>query len=552
MRFNSQKHAVKRMYTFCGLSTVLFLLLVVRLFSIQIKEGEELAVSANSQYYYEENTSDLNLKLLDRNNELVFNYEKIYYAVIDPKVFFTMNNESMFKDMRNIAYVLRTYDKDYDLDLLQYDIEKGKKHYAIDSQCYEKLRKIKDVKGIYTYEFMKSNKAKDWNIKNLLINNRKYSNDKELKDEGTLERDLYEYTKNNKVDKIIFEKDVSEKVVNETKVENADNRNVMLTLDNDIQNKAQEILQKEDYKMYPQIGILLMESNTGDILAMAQKDDKLSNVNIGVPSGNGFLIGSVFKTIVYEAALNNSLITKDEIFDIQNIFERRKNNEKASNVSRAYAISSNDIFAQIGWRVGMNVLFEYASKHGLFEKVLNLQDERNGIIEGYGKEHNDYLITNTSIGQTLRVTPIEAISIPNTVINDGVYVKPRIIKEVRENDGDVINTYKTESKRIFNIDLAKHMKNEMINVVENHEGTGKKAKLEGIEIGGKTGTTEYFIGDKEASDGWFCGFFQYNNKYYSMVVFIPEINLVNDAGGGTACIIFRDLVENIINMKYLK
>ena len=58
----------------------------------------------------------------------------------------------------------------------------------------------------------------------------------------------------------------------------------------------------------------------------------------------------------------------------------------------------------------------------------------------------------------------------------------------------------------------------MMDVV--NKGTGTSAYIQGMDIGGKTGTTEYYVNDKEYSDGWFAGFFNLNGKNYSMVVFV--------------------------------
>jgi cell division protein FtsI/penicillin-binding protein 2 len=89
------------------------------------------------------------------------------------------------------------------------------------------------------------------------------------------------------------------------------------------------------------------------------------------------------------------------------------------------------------------------------------------------------------------------------------------------------------------------------------EGTGEKAYIEGMDVGGKTGTTEYFDKGEECSDGWFVGFFNLNGKNYSMVVFVPKIPINIDGkndeeGGTTAAPIFKEIVESLKTLKTIK
>jgi cell division protein FtsI/penicillin-binding protein 2 len=553
---NNKRVIISRTYKLASILTFVFVGLGLRLAYVQLYDNNSLQTMANRQYYYEENIKNMSFKLLDRNNKDLFQYEKKYYAVIDVNNFISMNNEENLKDMQLVTYILRNYNKDYDITLIRYGNE-DKKYYSIDKTTYEKLKEVKNVKGFYAYESNETDNKINSNIRNILSRGTKNSDSSKLKDEGTLEREIYEYVKDNKNTKVRFEKDVSGNIIDEKFIENEGNLNVKLTLDKEVQELSETVLRKEEYKDYKQIGAVMMEAETGKILSMALKDDFGNNVNIGAPSENGFYVGSIFKTLVYEAALDEELIDTNETFNIiSGLFPKSKEKKQSYNISEAFISSSNNAFAQIGWRVGLDNIFKYSKAQGFFSKVLNLQDEKVGILEGKDTENSANIITNTSIGQTVRTTPLAALSIPNTVVNNGVYVKPKIIDSIVKEDGTLVKNYEDESERVIYKSTAKALKNSMIEVVNNELGTGKKAQVQGIEIGGKTGTTEYWIKDKdnkdvECSDGWFVGFFKYNNKYYSMVVFIPEI-LGNDAGGGTAAYVFRDIVEGIIENNYLR
>lgn len=547
----------KRNYIAFTIFVFLFIGLLIRLGYIQLTEGPSLAVSADKQYYYEEYTDNLNFKLLDNKGKNLFDYVTKFYVVIDPITFYTLNDEKAFVNMRNIMYILRDYNEDYDISDLQSEIDKGNKSYEVDENTYNKIKEIKGVKGIYFYEYKDYDKVINSNIKNILANPIKTSSNNELKDEGTLENTIYKYVKNNEKDRIRFEKDVSKNIISEEVIVNEDNNNVVTTLDKDIQSAVEESLRNEedsDFKDYIQIGAVLMESDSGKILSMAQKNDWVSNPNIGVTNKNGYLLGSTFKTIVYEAALENNLIKEDEIFEIDNIsdgFEESIELQDKYTIREAYIASSNKAFINIGWQIGVDKIYDMAKKQGLFNPVLGLQDEAVGGIDGYGSKDNVDIITLTSIGQTARSTPVGALSIANTVINNGVYVKPRIIESITKNNGSVVERFESEKNIVLSENTASILKESMIGVVNNELGTGKEAKIDGVEIGGKTGTTEYIDGDKELSDGWFVGFFEYNGKKYSMVVFIPHSGDVQGKSS-IACRMFKNIVENLIDKNLLK
>src|SRR5699024_10218421 len=101
-----------------------------------------------------------------------------------------------------------------------------------------------------------------------------------------------------------------------------------------------------------------------------------------------------------------------------------------------------------------------------------------------------------------------------------------------------------DMKKVLKESTADVLKQMLINTVEN--GTGKNIYFEDIETGVKTGTTERFDGQNYVSDGWVLGYFKHRNKYYSMSVFVENINEEGQYGGNTAGPIFRDVVEYFV------
>ena len=545
------KHSfIKRNYFFLFIGIAIFLMLSIRLAYLQFTEGQSLQVSADSQYNEEYEINNVNFFLLDNQGNKLANSTIKYFVVVDPITFYTLNDDNDFVAMKNISYILRSYNKKFDITLLQSEMDKGKVKYEVDEETYNKIIGIDGIKGIYAYEFNEYDLPMNWNVINMLSHMVKYSDNTKLKDEGTLESQIYNYVKDNEGDKFRIEEDVSKNVINKEVVVNPNNRNVVTTLNKTIQESVQAVLRNDTFKDHDQIGAIIMDSQNGDILAMAQKDDNLSNVNIGIPSGNGFLLGSTFKTIVYESALSNEIVTTDEVFNLKGIFPDSIEKRSSYNIHEAYVASSNDVFAQIGWRVGIKNLYNTANNLGFFDTVLNLQDERKGTIEDYGVKDDSEIITNTAIGQTVRATPLAALSIPNTIINKGQYVKPRIIKKIIDNVGNSIEEFEVEKRQVIDPYIADTIKKSMVDVVNDDLGTGYNARISDLEVGGKTGTSEYLENGKKCSDGWFAGFFKYNNKYYSIVVFLPQSKELQ-GDSKVACTVFNNIVNCIVEKKLL-
>lgn len=541
---------INRIYIVAVLLICSFLALLGRLYYIQYYKEETYSVMANMQYYYEENISNINYKLLGRNNEELFDYQYKYFVAIDPMTFLTLNNDTSLQDIQTVTYILRNYNKEYDLSQIKYKDKSQKYNYEIDYKTYEKLNSSKSINGVYTYRQKNAMRKKDWKIENLITSPQNYKDEK-FKESKSLEMEIYSRVEKNQFDKIRYEKDVNGKIIGEETIIPEDNVNVKLTLDKNIQKLMEETLRSEDFNKYPQIGLTLVESESGKILSMVQKDDNISNINIGVPSSNGFLVGSVFKTVVFEAALDLGLADLKDEYEIKNIFPRSIEKQKVYTLNQAYLRSSNDVFAQLGWKVGLDNINKYAESQGLLHSVLNLHDEAQGTIEGLNEKNKSGVITNTSIGQTLRSTPLAVSTIPSTIVNKGIYVKPKILEGYVDNNGHIIEEMPVEKHRVLSEETANIMEEQMREVITSEIGTGKKTNIEGLYMGGKTGTTEYFVDGKEYSDGWFVGYFKYRDKFYSMVVFIPEIDIVNDAGGTTAAYVFREAIDRLIKSNYL-
>ena len=304
-----------------------------------------------------------------------------------------------------------------------------------------------------------------------------------------------------------------------------------------MEERVREVLNRDKFSKLNNLGVIIMESNTGKIRSMVQKYESEANINLGI-EGVGYEPGSIFKLITLATALEEGKVTMHDSFycggDICSYAHGWLTLENA-----LYK-SCNDIFAIVGNKVGYSTLISYCKEMGLFQKVLNLQEETKGIMP-----KQEVGLSNISIGQCLTISPIQIIGAINTIINDGVYVKPYLVDSVIDINDNVIEKFSTEQKTVLSKSTAKIVQNEMIGVV--NYGTGINAKIDNMIIGGKTGTATSGTGD--SIHGWFIGYFNLNNTKYTMVVFVPNINKEEEelGGGNTAAPIFKEVVENITN-----
>jgi cell division protein FtsI/penicillin-binding protein 2 len=524
--------------------SMMFMLLLWRLKIRTIDEAGKLSVLMDSQYMDKVEISDLKYAIFDKNGKQMLDYKNKYFAVIDPISFSRNSNND--DDIFALTYILRNYNEKYNLLDLGLGKTTGKMRYEVDENTYKKLKNIKDVKGFYAYATSVVDRSEAWRVENMLSNIRDTADNK-IKDENSIEMQVYKKTEQNEYPKLLFNKDLEGNITTQEFITSNKNINVRLTLDKNIQDKVKEVIKSNKYDKYSQIGVVLMESSTGKILSMTQKDDSQPNVNLGSKS-EGFDPGSIFKVIVEEAGLDRKSISLNTKYSCKQgiysgIYDKCKDKDHGTlTIGEAMEVSCNNIFAQAGDQVGVNNFLDNAQLQGLFNKVLNFDSEAKGKAvlpktgEGAGQ---------LAIGQSMSITPIQAISIANTVVNGGNYVKPYLIDAYVDNNLKEVELLKTEQRSVINKSTANALKSQMIKVVNS--GTGTSARIPNIEVGGKTGTSTRFDGDKKTSDGWFTGFFKINNKNYSMVVFAKDIDTKNDQAATSAAPIFKDVVLSLNN-----
>lgn len=517
---------------------VILLGLSIRLYFLQLHPSE--MVAGSMQNHQTENISQMKYNILDTNGKNMLTYNKEYIMVLDTEPFKLNNYEETLEDLMALNFIMKSEDEKFNYTEILNDI--GKHYYKISKETFEKVNKLSNIKGIYTYVYDEVDRKEAWKVGNLLS---EIGENGEIV-KGSLEDELNKYLGDNVIPQSKFYLDDKAIYSDGTLDEDNENKNLKLTINNEWQGKVEEVLKRKEYDFLKNVGVVISEAETGKVRVMAQKDDTQANVNLGIEA-LGFEPGSIFKVVTEAVALDLGLIHTQDVFPCTGEIcskDGKPYGHGNLSVEDAIKISCNDVTAQVGGLSGYEKLMEYSEKMGLFESVLNIQGQNRNEATGVKPKKEDG-VNNISIGQTILVTPLQMAGVYNTIANDGVYIKPTLVEEIIDEDDNTVNKFENEPVRVFSQTTAKITQETLGKVI--WEGSGFEAKVEGVEVGGKTGTS---TGEGRADHGWFAGYFVKDEKKYSMVVIAPNIGTTHPdgrelGGGNTGAPIFRDIVTEL-------
>jgi penicillin-binding protein A len=229
--------------------------------------------------------------------------------------------------------------------------------------------------------------------------------------------------------------------------------------------------------------------------------------------------GSTMKVVTATAALDSGRFTPDSVVDgsngkvISGTPLQNFGGEDFGQVDLTTALTNsvNTAWAGVGETLGKGTMGEYMERYGFYEDPpMDYPDEQMVPSGEYGPRGR--LLSPTSdqidvgrmaIGQDkLLVTPLQMATVAQTIANGGVRMEPRLVEKVLDPDGRTIDEpLPDEAERVMSERTASELAGMMRNVVE--QGTGTAARLEGVDVAGKTGTAE--VGDG-TDDLWFIGF----------------------------------------------
>ena len=348
----------------------------------------------------------------------------------------------------------------------------------------------------------------------------------------------------------------------------SDGYNVVLTIDSVIQSIVERQLRKaaRKYKAASATAIV-MEPESGEILALYNYPDYNLN-NFGDYEASArrnlaitdiFEPGSSFKFVTAAAALEENRVKMEEKLFCEK--GRYRIGGRILHDYKPYAElsfkeviehSSNIGTVKVAQRLGNEVLYDYIRNFGFGSLTgIDLPGEVKGIVRPPDL-WSRVSISSIPIGQEIAVTPIQLICAISSIANEGILVRPKILKCIQRKDGKIIKSFPTQKvHRVITAEVPASLKQILTGVVEN--GTGKRAKVAGYKVAGKTGTAQ-----KAKPEGGY-----YKHRYFSSFVgFAPAdqpvisiLIVLNEPHpqyfGGTVCApVFSKIATE--TLRYLK
>lgn len=332
--------------------------------------------------------------------------------------------------------------------------------------------------------------------------------------------------------------------------------NIALTLDMRIQFLAEEAVARAAKEFDARwSGALVVDVKSGDILAWAQYPffdpnlykDSTPKIYRNRLAADALEPGSTFKPLVMAAALQEKKVTPNTLIDCEggkwsfkNFTIRDTSTRGILPASKVMRYSSNIGMAKIGQSMGARQFHSYLTRLGFGEPTALPVNDSRGILRK-PRDWGEFDVMAAAFGQSVSVTPLQMAQAYLTFLNDGVY-KPLRLVNAPCNVEDA-------PRRIFSSKNVALVMDMMRDVVEEPDGTGKRAKIPGVETAGKTGTAQKAdassktYGEKRLAS--FVGFLPARDPQYLILVFVDEPTR-NPYGGVVAAPAFKEIATQIL------
>ena len=543
--FRSRIYNKKKLVLFFFIVVLIFLLLCVRVGYVMIFQSEHYTGMAKKLHERERQIKAARGKLIDRNgvviasNETVCTVSVIYSQMTDREKVIEVLSETLELEEETVRKKVEKFSsrekiksnvpketgdliRSYDLDGVKVD-EDYKRYYPFESLASKVLGFTgSDNQGIIGIE---------------------------------VEYEDYLKGTDGEIQTLTDARGVELDYVVEGRKEAIPGKNIMLSLDVNIQKYAEQAAQKVlEEKNANYVSIIVMNPQNGEIYAMVsipefnlnspytlnyeteekkgtEEYQNLLNKMWRNPCINDtYEPGSTFKIVTATAGLEEGVVTLDSTFSCPGyrmVEDRRIKCHKtvghgSETFVEATMNSCNPVFIDVGLRIGPERYFYYLEKLGLLEKTgVDLPGEAGTIIH---KLENVGLVemATMSFGQSFQITPLQLLRAASAVINGGTLITPHFAIGVCDDEGNLTETFEYETKEgAVSAQTSENMKYILTQVVS--EGGGKNGQVEGYNIGGKTATSEKLPRGSGKYIGSYIGFAPADDPQVIAICMIDEI-----------------------------
>jgi len=319
---------------------------------------------------------------------------------------------------------------------------------------------------------------------------------------------------------------------------------------------------------------LILNPKTGEVLALSiypsinPNDAGASDVAAARNRvvSDVFEPGSVFKVVTATAAYELNLVTPEMRFNAEhgkmkiplngNKFRLISDTHEYDMLTfqEAIEMSSNIVLAKVGKIIGGEKLFREARDFGFGMMTgIDLPGEVRGVL----KKPSDHDWSGTTLqtmsyGYEIGATPLQIACAYAAVANKGILMKPFIVAKIKDADGKTIAEQKPQAIRRV---MTQRTQSELISAFEGvvERGTGKEARINGVRIAGKTGTSRKYLNGHYRANNYtasFVGFFPVEDPQVVCLVMMDNPKMNGYYGGSTSGPVFRSIAERVISTSY--
>ena len=525
---NSNLDAKKRIVFIFFIVVIVCIVLCIKVAIIQFIEGNEWKEKSENQQYASRSITAGRGTIYDTSGEIVLAQSSSVETIsVNPLNISEENKEKVAKalsDILELDYekVLKKVKKESPIETIIKRVDKEKadelRIWMQNNNLYSGINIDEDTKRYYPYSTLASH------IIGFVGSDNQGLDGIEAKYDEVL------VGKNGNISKMLDGKGNLLEDKSEVYEESIKGNDLILTIDMNIQAIAEKYLEEACIENVCTDGgnVIIMNPKNGDILAMAtypyydlnnpyeptseevknmwseldsnQKSTYLQGIWRNKAIADTYEPGSTFKLVTTSAALEENIAEPDKkaVFSCTGSIEiagtrircwRYYRPHGMQSLREALMNSCNPVFIGLGQKIGVSKYYEYLNKFGFLEKTgIDLIGEGSSIFLKEDKVGPVELAT-ISFGQRFEVTPIQMITMVSTIANKGRYVKPRVVKAIINSETGEKQEIEPEYKnQVISEETSQEVLSMMTSVVS--EGTGKNARVQGYNIGGKTGTSE--------------------------------------------------------------
>ena len=530
--FSTNLLAVKKFRIVLASLLIIFLLLIIRLIWLQFVQGSDLKEQAYNQQTTDQIISTSRGTIYDSTGKTLAISTPTDTVTINPKKIVGSNDEETKAKKEKVAKAFsEIFELDYNETLEKVNSTSNVQTIAkkVDKDKIDKLKEWMDTEKISTGINIDEDTKRVYPYNNLASNLIGFCGTDNTGIQGI--EDSWNSVLQGTPGKLTTSTDAIQEEIpdsNQTYIPAENGSDIVLTIDYYIQTVLEKYLKQVVEENNAESGtVVAMAPSTGDILGMAcypdynlntpfepnteelkatwdtldstTQSDALYNMWKNNVVSSPYEPGSPYKLITAATALEENITSEDVPNDFYcngsiEVADRKiscwtQAHKGAKTLRQALQVSCNPSLIQLGQRIGAETLYKYYQAFGFFDKTgIDLPQEASST---YWKleDVKDVELATMSFGQRFTITPIQLVSAVSAIANDGILMKPRIVKQIiNPETGTTTDIEPVQVRQVISKSTSERMRNLMKSVVD--DGSGRLAKVEGYSIGGKTGTSE--------------------------------------------------------------